>query len=226
MAWEDKALLERWTQQRDGEAFRTLVLRYGGVVHAACRRVLGDSPDAEDVAQECFEALATAGSKPGSHVGAWLHRVATHRSVSHVRREVRRKRRERDHPPRPAQGTSLEWKDIYNHVDEAINELPDKLRVPLIAHYLEGRSKKSVGRALGLTRQAASYRIEKGLEAVRASLRKKGGLRRSGTLGGSFRGPGGTGSTGSLHRQAGQDRPRRSARRPNGHYRHLRLRSW
>lgn len=174
MANDDRILLEQWSKQGDGEAFRTLVSRYGGVVYGACRRILGNPSDAEDIAQECFEALATAGTKPGSYVGAWLHRVATYHAISRVRSDARRKQREMlFHTARPTENT-VEWKDIYDYVDEAIDELPEIYRRPLIAHYLEGQSKEVVGQDLGLSRQLASYRIERGLECVRATLQRKG----------------------------------------------------
>ena len=70
MAHDDRVLLEQWSKQGDGEAFGALVSRYGGMVYGACRRILGNPTDAEDIAQECFEALATVGTKPGSYVGA------------------------------------------------------------------------------------------------------------------------------------------------------------
>lgn len=174
MAHDDRILLELWSKQGDGEAFRTLVSRYGGMVYGACRRILGNPSDAEDAAQECFEALATAGTKPGSYVGAWLHRVATYHALNRIRGEARRKQREMlFHTARPAE-CEMEWKDIYACVDEAIDELPEKFRRPLIAHYLEGQSKKEVGEALGVSWQLASYRIERGLESVRLSLQRKG----------------------------------------------------
>jgi RNA polymerase sigma factor (sigma-70 family) len=174
MAQDDRILLDQWAKLGDGGAFRTLVSRYSGVVYAACRRILGNPSDAEDIAQECFEALAAAGTKPGAYVGAWLHRVATYHAIGHVRSEVRRKKRESQYSSaRPPQGT-IEWKDIYEYVDEAVNDLPDKLRLPLIAHYLEGQSKESVGLSLGTSRQLADYRIEQGLKRVRRALQRKG----------------------------------------------------
>ena len=173
MAHDDRMLLEQWSKQGDGEAFRTLVSRYAGMVYGACRRILGDPSEAEDIAQECFEALATAGTKPGSHVGAWLHRVATYHAIGHIRSDVRRKQREMLYSTARKTESTVEWKDIYAYVDEAIDELPDKLRRPLIGHYLEGQSKEAVGQALGLSRQLASYRIQRGLERVRAALQRK-----------------------------------------------------
>jgi len=43
----DAELLSRFVQRRDEEAFAELVRRHGPVVRAACRRTLGETPDAD-----------------------------------------------------------------------------------------------------------------------------------------------------------------------------------
>ena len=44
----DADLLGRFVQRRDEAAFAELVGRHGPIVRAACRRALGETPDAED----------------------------------------------------------------------------------------------------------------------------------------------------------------------------------
>jgi RNA polymerase sigma factor (sigma-70 family) len=174
MHTDDQHLLDRWTHQNDPEAFRALVVRYGAMVYAACRRVLNDSNGAEDAAQECFEALARAGDKPGPYLGAWLHRVATYHALNLRRREGRIKAREHAYANTSAAAPPKEWNEIYAHVDEAINALPEKLRAPLVAYYLEQQAQGAVAESLGVSRQLVNSRIAKGVESVRAALQKKG----------------------------------------------------
>jgi RNA polymerase sigma-70 factor (ECF subfamily) len=76
MSTTDAVLIERWAAERDPEAFRELVNRYAELVYSAARRVLGNSADAEDVAQECFVKLCRL-REPTRNLPAWLHRVAT-----------------------------------------------------------------------------------------------------------------------------------------------------
>ncbi|MFC1734467.1 sigma factor, partial [Candidatus Hydrogenedentota bacterium] len=50
--------------------------RHSAMVYGTCRRVLGDSVESEDVAQECFIALTEERrieERAGASLGGWLH---------------------------------------------------------------------------------------------------------------------------------------------------------
>ena len=53
----DAALMQRFCNAGDAEAFSELVSRYSRLVYAAGHRVLGERSRAEDVAQETFFQL-------------------------------------------------------------------------------------------------------------------------------------------------------------------------
>ena len=74
----DSFLLERWRKTHDAEAFAQLAAPYAGLVYAACRRVLGNDTEAEDVTQECFLSLAQKAPRNVQPLGPWLYTVATH----------------------------------------------------------------------------------------------------------------------------------------------------
>ena len=171
----DRAVLERWIIRRDAEAFRALVQRYSDMVFATCRRILGNASEAEDVAQECFEALAQVESAPRARsLGPWLHGVATKRSLQHLRSDKRRKEREKRFADSRERRTEVQWDDIYAYVDQAIMELPERLRAPLIAHFFEGQSHVVIAERMEASRQVVTYRIAKGIQGIRKSLRRQG----------------------------------------------------
>ena len=90
----DLNLLHRWTDRGDARAFREIVSRYAPMVYGTCTRILRNATEAEDVTQECFEVLARTRKQPRQHLAAWLHRVATNRSLNRATSEQLRKTRE------------------------------------------------------------------------------------------------------------------------------------
>ena len=80
----DAELLAQYTLRGDPDAFAQLVRRHGPIVLAACRRVLGPTPDAEDAFQTTFLALArhAASVRGPAALPAWLHRTAFRAALS------------------------------------------------------------------------------------------------------------------------------------------------
>ena len=140
MATNDWTLLERWTRERDAEAFGDLAGRYAGVVYGACRRILGDGADAEDAAQECFLTLAQTRVPPRTNLGAWLHRVAVNKARDRVKASARRRERERRYMATQPTETIVQWREIETLVDEAVAELPDEIQEAVVAHFMAGES--------------------------------------------------------------------------------------
>lgn len=165
--------VEQWITARDPEAFHALVLEYSNMVYATCRRVLRDAMEAEDAAQESFQALAMLRKAPKGDLGPWLHRVALYRALNRLRERTRRERRERQYA-NAAGAAAVEWDDLYEFVDEAIAELPERYRQPIVMRFLQCMTQEAVGARLGVTRQTADYRIQRGLEGLRKSLKRKG----------------------------------------------------
>ncbi|MDX9972298.1 MAG: sigma-70 family RNA polymerase sigma factor [FCB group bacterium] len=170
----DAVLFNKWRSERDAEAFRELASRYSGMVYATCLRVLRNPQEAEEAAQECFEKLAGAPHITAPYLGPWLHKVATNRALDRLRHEGRRRAREDRYALERGADHTPEWDDIYPLVDEAIAELPEELRAPLVHHFLEGRTHESIAQELGVPRPTVTYRIQRALERVRQTLKRRG----------------------------------------------------
>src|SRR3984885_7616200 len=80
----DAELLSRFVKQQDKLAFELLFWRHGPMVWAVCRRLLGNSPDAEDAFQATFLVLARKARSVGNGaaLGGWLHKVARHTALN------------------------------------------------------------------------------------------------------------------------------------------------
>ena len=170
----DLSLLERWQSGRDAEAFAEIVSRYAGMVFATARRILHNPSDAEEVSQECFLYLARGKVKITSSLGGWLHSLATSRALDRIRNEQRRRRREADAAQMLAASGDALWTSVQRDVDEAIAALPDDLRIPIIEHFLVGRTQADIAEEHGLSRPAITHRIHEGIERIRVQLSKRG----------------------------------------------------
>ena len=169
----DTHLLERWRWERDARAFRELANRHSQMVFNTCRRILRDAADAEDITQECFLRLAQHG-EPLQSLPAWLHVMAVRQSLNHLRARGRRAARERDFAETQQGAGENTVTLVLGAVDEAIGELPEALRAPLVLHFLESHGQDAVAQLLGVSQPTVSRRIERAISLVRASLQHRG----------------------------------------------------
>jgi RNA polymerase sigma factor (sigma-70 family) len=173
---EDAELLARYVATRDEAAFDALVRRHGPLVYGACRRLLDDSNDADDVFQATFVVLArrAASIRKRESVGAWLYGVAFR--IARRARSRAARRREQEMQAVPIQTTQHEpaWNELQPILDEELMALPEKYRVPLVLCYLEGRTWDEVARVLGWPRGSMSRRLEKARELLRVRLARRG----------------------------------------------------
>ena len=174
MTPHDNALLQRWAQSRDAEAFSEIVTRYTDLVYSTAKRILRNDIDAEDVTQECFLRLAERPRQVRTSLAGWLHATATGRARDFLKAESRRRGRQQRFAARLPNAAEASWDDIQGYVDEAIEQLPEKQRQVIVAHFLQRQTHDAIARELGVTRPAVSYHVQKGVESLRACLDKKG----------------------------------------------------
>lgn len=86
----DDATLHR-AQGGDGDAFQELVQPHRRELLVHCYRIVGSYDDAEDIVQEALLAAWRAlDTFDGRSLRAWLYRIATNRSLNHLRDGSRR----------------------------------------------------------------------------------------------------------------------------------------
>lgn len=170
----DADLLRRFAAGRDEAAFELLVWRHGGMVHAACRRVLGRSADADDAFQVTFLALARrAGSiRDGGALPGWLHRVAR-RAAARVKAAARRRESTSATPPEPAVEPA-QPDDVGPVLDEEIDRLPEKLRRAFVLCHLEGVTNEAAAARLGCPKGTVLSRLARARERLRDRLTRRG----------------------------------------------------
>jgi len=176
MADSETTLLEQFVRTRDAFAFRELVEQHQDMVFAACHRVLGNRSDAEDASQNCFLKFSQAAGRLRSPIAGWLHTVAVQGSIDILRGRIARRKREHAVAVQADQVSSgdVPWDDVLGEVDSAIAALPERLRTPIVLHFLERRTQTDVAAELGITRQSVAKRLRRGVEALQRRLKRAG----------------------------------------------------
>ena len=170
----DAELLARFTRHRDEAAFELLVWRHGAMVLAACRRVLGQTEDAEDAFQATFLVLAKkAGAVTrGAALPAWLHQVAVR--IAGRAAKSRKPALALDAEPAALQRTTPERVEQLGVLDEEIARLPGWLRPAVVLHYLEGHTAAEVARQLGCPTGTVESRLAAARKRLRDRLTRRG----------------------------------------------------
>jgi RNA polymerase sigma factor (sigma-70 family) len=176
----DGQLLEQFLLRHDEDAFAGLLRRYGPMVLAVCRRVLGDEHYAEDACQATFLVLARkAGSvHGGTALGSWLHSVAYRTSLKARTMMARQRARERAASARTQDEDSSPEKleELLQHLDHELHSLPEKYRLPVVLCELEGRSRNEVARQLQIPEGTLSSRLAYAKRLLAQRLSRRGAV--------------------------------------------------
>jgi RNA polymerase sigma factor (sigma-70 family) len=174
----DGDLLRRFVVRRDEVAFAALVHRHGPMVWGVCRRVLGNADDADDACQAAFLILVrkAAAIRNQDSLAGWLHRVA-HR----LAKDLQAQRARRAAGPLPEEvadrvdgGAEPMWREVRAALDEELQQLPDHYRAPLLLCYLDGKTRDEAAQQLGWSLDVFRGRLERGREALRRRLVRRG----------------------------------------------------
>lgn len=164
-------------------AFEELVRRYAAMVFSECYAVTKRRHDAEDAAQATFLTLAVQ-ARTGEeirHLGPWLQRVARRVALDQEKSRRRRNRREDNHhringstgvatPHRE----SLDQLELRHQINEELQQLPAKYRMPLILHYFGGLSREQMAEELKCKPATLGVRLFRAREMLGKRLAKRG----------------------------------------------------
>ena len=185
----DHDLLARFAADRDESAFRALVARHGPTVLAACRQVLADPADIDDVFQATFLVLMKKAKvvSDAGRLGGWLFAVA-HRTAVRCRSDARRRRaREATAANRTRKVTELPdltWREAAAVLHDELNALTDAYRLPLLLCCVQGLTRDEAAEQLGTTVGAVRGRLERGRALLERRLTRRGVVLSAGLLAG------------------------------------------
>src|SRR2546430_8722197 len=174
----DRELVTAYAARGSETAFRALVTRHVHLVYATALRQVGDAGLAEEITQNVFTALARKAPRLAGieTLAGWLHRTSILEAKARIRSELRRDRREEMAAEAAAlerEGTSP-LEALVPLLDEGLLNLRAGDRLALVLRFLEERSLRDVGLALGVDEDAARKRVSRALDRLAGFFRRRG----------------------------------------------------
>ncbi|MFN2198937.1 MAG: RNA polymerase sigma factor [Anaerolineales bacterium] len=171
----------------DRAEFARFVEKNSPIIYRLALRMLGNEQDAEDVLQETFiKAFQHIQSFDGrAKVSTWLYRIATNEALMHLRKRKPEAlsveqpgSSDEDDLQEPLQIT--DWSQVPEeellsgetlvYLQEAIEQLPDTLRLTFVLRELEGLSTQETAQVLGIREGAVKTRLSRARLQLREIL--------------------------------------------------------
>lgn len=159
------------------DAVETMISLYGDQLYRLCILYLKDIHDAQDAVQETFikayrhwEAFRHESSEL-----TWLIRIAI-RTCRDMRRKSWFHIVDRYWSIEAVEGSQMQT-GLDGDVTQAVMELAEKYRLPILLHYYHGLSVKETAFCLQIPLNTALTRLRRGRELLRGKLTEGGELR-------------------------------------------------
>lgn len=178
---DDAELLRQYHLERSEGAFSELVGRHvGWVYRASLRQLSGDRHRAEEVCSAVFTDLARKAGTLSWHpaLAGWLYRSARYAALQVSRSERRRKFREGEaqlmQEMTQPDGSPPDWERIRPEIDQALGSLNERDQQAVVLRFFSGQPFAEIGRRMGVTADAARFRVDRALGKLRGQLAKQG----------------------------------------------------
>lgn len=150
------------------ETFEQIVSAQQDRVLAVCRRVLGDTGEAEEAAQDTFMKLHRHWERIEGDPGPWLYRTAVNTCLDRKRVPRRSEALVEMADLRPGPAELAEVRQRWQRVKVALSQLPEQERAAITLRDIEGLTTAEVAALLGTTEGTVRSQIA----AARMKLRR------------------------------------------------------
>lgn len=177
MSAEREALARtRGAPGQDDSELLTFYRRYGGIVFARCRSLLGNDTAAQDATQETFLRVHRhfARKLPGpDNALAWLYRIATNHCLNQIRGERIRPALVAEIPEQGGE----DWRERLADRDLAervVRAAPAPLRTVAWLFHVDGMEQDEIAQIMGCARRTIATRLSRFADFGRKFCRRGG----------------------------------------------------
>lgn len=163
-------------QKGDHNAFRHIIESYQEGIIRVCHGFVGNTADAEDIAQEVFIQLykSASGIRGDAKLSTWLYRVAVNKSINHLRSSKSRNifdqaKIDSHYNASSSVGTDDSINESYHRdaIRQALDKLPDNQRTAFVLQKYEDLSYEEIASVMKLSLssiQSLIFRARKNLQ--------------------------------------------------------------
>jgi len=174
---EEQQLIQR-CKEGDQHAFQQIVECHERQVRATVIGLLGDQPEADDVAQEVFIRFFRALNqfKGESKLSTYLTRIAINLSLNEIKRRKTRQMRfqslDQETHVFELEDTTANpvWSDEKENIEKAIQKLSPDFRTIVVLRLVEGHSVKETAEILKLPQGTVASRLARAQKKLRTLL--------------------------------------------------------
>ncbi|MGI9604977.1 MAG: RNA polymerase sigma factor [Acidimicrobiales bacterium] len=165
--FDDEELI-RSAQNGDMACLEILLDRHHDRIRAVCARVVGRHADADDAAQMALISIVKnlENYDGRAKFTTWTYRIATNAAIDELRRRNRRSADSIDDDERHHQvaalGNMADATIAKMQIDDALEQLPEDFRLPVILRDLCGLDYDQIGEVLDLAPGTVRSRIARG----------------------------------------------------------------
>jgi RNA polymerase sigma-70 factor (ECF subfamily) len=160
----------------DALAYHAFLKELSARLRAFFRKRLSRLPDeVEDLVQEALLAIHNQRRTYDASLPltAWVHAIAKYKLVDLMRRRAAKEglTDPLDDAAEILAGSDSEATEARRDLDKLLEQLPDRLRLPIVKTKLEGLTVAETARATGMSESAVKVGVHRGLKALAALIR-------------------------------------------------------
>lgn len=154
----------------DREAYAILVKKYYRQVFLTCMGILGNIHDAEDIAQDAMLKgfIKIKKLRDGSQFCPWIVRIAKNMCINMAQK--RKYRKVLEEKIMLSNQTSTQ----NDNLEQAMEKLPEDIRLPLVMYYFGGQSVKIVAKKLNISTSGVYLKLRTATKKLHELLVKQG----------------------------------------------------
>lgn len=174
--YSDLELIDFYKKSNQPDYLGELFARHSAVMYRTAIRIMKEPSDADDIMQiACIKMIKDIKDYKGTgSIVGWILQLVIHSCYNHKNAEKNRRNRDQKFMSERVLVTESKNCEMTEVIENHLNKLPEKYKIPISLQIIEGLSIKEVSDVLSLPEKTIRTQISRGLEKLKISLGNAG----------------------------------------------------